>query len=67
MIFSIPWGHHKLIIDKCGMKQNKALFYVRQIVQNNWSRATLPPETSELAQEITKDPYSFDFLTLTTG
>ena len=30
-------------------------------------KATLPPETSELAQELTKDPYSFDFLTLTTG
>ena len=90
MIFSIPWGHHKLIIDKCGMEQNKALFYIRQTIQNNWSRAmllnfldtdlyerqgkaitnfkaTLPPETSELAQELTKDPYSFDFLTLTTG
>ena len=90
MIFSIPWGHHKLIIDKCGMEQNKALFYIRQTIQNNWSRAmllnfldtdlyerqgkaitnfkaTLPLETSELAQEITKDPYSFDFLTLTTG
>lgn len=90
IIFNIPWGHHKLIMDKCSMDQNKALFYVRQTIQNNWSRAmllnfldtdlyerqgkavtnfeaTLPPETSELAQEITKDPYSFDFLTLTTG
>lgn len=92
LIFSIPWGHHKLIIDRCGKEENldKAIFYVRQTVQNNWSRAmllnfldtdlyerqgkaitnfkaTLPPETSELAQEITKDPYSFDFLTLTVG
>ena len=92
LIFSIPWGHHKLIIDRCGKEENldKAIFYVRQTVQNNWSRAmllnfldtdlyerqgkaitnfkaTLPPETSELAQELTKDPYSFDFLTLTTG
>ena len=90
IIFNIPWGHHKLIMDKCSMDQNKALFYVRQTIQNNWSRAmllnfldtdlyerqgkaitnfkaTLPPETSELAQELTKDPYSFDFLTLTTG
>ena len=91
-IFRIPWGHHKLIIDRCGKEENldKAIFYVRQTVQNNWSRAmllnfldtdlyerqgkaitnfkaTLPPETSELAQELTKDPYSFDFLTLTTG
>lgn len=91
-ILDIPWGHHRLIIDKCGKKNDreKALFYVRQTIQNNWSRAmllnfldtdlyerqgkaitnfkaTLPPEQSELAQEITKDPYSFDFLTLTTG
>ncbi|MBO6237093.1 MAG: DUF1016 family protein, partial [Schwartzia sp.] len=70
--------------------RSKALFYVRQTIQNGWSRAmllnfldtdlyerqgkaitnfkaTLPPETSDLAQEITKDPYSFDFLTLTVG
>lgn len=91
-LFDIPWGHHRLIIDKCGKNGNrsKALFYVRQTIQNGWSRAmllnfldtdlyerqgkaitnfkaTLPQETSELAQEITKDPYSFDFLTLTVG
>jgi predicted nuclease of restriction endonuclease-like (RecB) superfamily len=29
--------------------------------------STLPPEQSELAQEITKDPYNFDFLTLTAN
>lgn len=32
----------------------------------NFSK-TLPPEQSELAQEITKDPYNFDFLTLTAN
>ena len=90
IIFDIPWGHHRNIMIKCQENLPKALFYVRQTVQNNWSRAmllnfldtdlyeqqgkaitnfkaTLPPETSELAQELTKDPYSFDFLTLTTG
>jgi predicted nuclease of restriction endonuclease-like (RecB) superfamily len=30
---------------------------------NNFSR-TLPPSTSDLAQQILKDPYNFDFLTL---
>lgn len=83
-IFAIPWGHHKLIIDKC----NKALFFVNQVLQNGWSRAvllnfldtdlferqgkaitnfsqTLPAIQSDLAQEITKDPYKFDFITLT--
>jgi predicted nuclease of restriction endonuclease-like (RecB) superfamily len=29
----------------------------------NFSR-TLPPETSDLAQQVLKDPYQFDFLTL---
>ncbi|MBN2895330.1 MAG: DUF1016 family protein [Campylobacterales bacterium] len=29
--------------------------------------ATLPPLQSDLAKEITKDPYNFDFLTLTQG
>jgi predicted nuclease of restriction endonuclease-like (RecB) superfamily len=32
---------------------------------NNFSR-TLPAEQSELAQQIIKDPYSFDFLSLTS-
>ena len=86
-VLLIPWGHNKLIMDKCGNDKEKALFYVRKTIENNWSRAvllnflgtnlferqgkavtnfaqTLPAEQSDLAQEITKDPYSFDFLTL---
>ena len=89
-IFDIPWGHHRFIMDKCGKDREKALFFVRQTIENGWSRAvllnfldtnlyerqgkaitnfqkTLPAVTSDLAQEITKDPYNFDFLTLTTG
>lgn len=87
LVFSIPWGHHKLIIDKCGKDQDKAKFYVQETVKNNWSRAvllnwldtdlyerqgkavtnfflTLPAPQSDLAQEITKDPYNFDFLSI---
>ena len=87
-VFAIPWGHHKLIIDKCKNNPQKALFFVNQVIQNNWSRAvllnfldtdlyerqgkaitnfkmTLPTVQSDLAQEITKDPYKFDFITLT--
>ena len=87
-IFAIPWGHHKLIIDKCNGNRRKALFFVNQVLQNGWSRAvllnfldtdlferqgkaitnfsqTLPAIQSDLAQEITKDPYKFDFITLT--
>lgn len=87
VIFQIPWGHNKLIIDKCKGNQNKALFFVHETLENNWSRAvllnfldtdlydrqgkavsnfklTLPKETSDLAQQLTKDPYNFDFLSL---
>lgn len=87
VIFRIPWGHNKLIIDKCKRDEKKALFYVKESLSNNWSRATLlnfldtnlyerhgkaisnfklslPAEKSDLAQEITRDPYDFDFLTL---
>lgn len=87
-LFAISWGHHKIIIDKCNGNPKKALFFVNQVIQNNWSRAvllnfldtdlyerqgkaitnfnlTLPAMQSDLAQEITKDPYKFDFITLT--
>lgn len=87
LIFCIPWGHNKLIIDKCKDNPDKAMFFVRQTIENNWSRAVLlnfldtdlyqrqgkaitnfskvlPAIQSDLAQEMTKDPYNFDFLTL---
>lgn len=83
-LFSIPWGHHRFIIDKCSSDARKALFYVRKTVENGWSRdvllniigtdlyersgkaltnftRTLPEATSELAQELAKDPYNFAF------
>lgn len=88
-IFRIPWGHIKLIIDKYHKSNDKdrALFYVRKTLQNNWSRAvlmnfldtdlydregqavtnfkdSLPKVQSDLAQQITRDPYNFDFLTI---
>lgn len=87
-IFSIPWGHHMLLIDKVKGNVEKALFYVHQTVLNGWSRnmllnfldtdlyerqgkalsnfkQTLPEETSDLAQELTKDPYDFAFTGIT--
>ncbi|MDR0566386.1 MAG: PDDEXK nuclease domain-containing protein [Prevotellaceae bacterium] len=87
-LFSIPWGHHRHIIDKFYQSPQKALFYVRKTRQNSWSRsvllnfigtdlyererkaitnfdATLPALQSDLAQEMTKDPYNFDFLAIT--
>ena len=86
-IFMIPWNHIKYILDKCGGNQAKALFYVRETIKNNWSRAvllnflgtdlyerkgkaitnfeaTLPRDGGDLARQITKDPYNFDFLVL---
>lgn len=88
-IFSIPWGHHKVLIDKFQNQPQKALFFVHQTVENGWSRdtllnfigtdlyerqgkaltnfkSTLPEETSDLAQELTKDPYNFAFTGITT-
>lgn len=87
-ITSIPWGHHTILIDKYLDNPEKALFYVRQTVQNGWSRnmllnfigtglyerqgkaltnfkQTLPNENSDLAQELTKDPYNFGFTGIT--
>lgn len=86
-LFSIPWGHHMQIIDKCKGDAEKAVFYVKQTITNNWSRNILlnqissdlysrhgkavsnfkermPSPQGELMQEITKDPYVFDFLSL---
>ncbi len=86
-LFKIPWGHHRAIIGKCKGDVEKAVFYVKQTIANNWSRnillnqisadlysrqgkavsnftELLPNPQGALAQEITKDPYVFDFLTL---
>ena len=40
-ILNVPWGHHKLILDKVKGDVDKALFFVNQIVENGWSRAML--------------------------
>ncbi len=40
-LFSTPWGHHRYIIDKCSTDSDKALFYVRQTLENGWSRDIL--------------------------
>lgn len=87
MLFSIPWGHHKRIMDKCSNKPAEALFYVYKTLEMNLSRDvlehlidtrliereghaitnfpdTLPVAESDLAQQITRDPYCFDFITI---
>ena len=40
-IFSIGWGHHKVLIDKYSKYPEKALFFVHQTVENGWSRDML--------------------------
>jgi predicted nuclease of restriction endonuclease-like (RecB) superfamily len=87
-IFRVPWGHHKLILDKVKGDVNKALFYINQTIENGWSRSlllnwidtgmyeragksltnfsvTIPNPSSDLAQELTKDPYNFAFAGVT--
>ena len=85
----MPWGHHKWLIDKCRHNIEKTVFFVRQTVENGWSRSmllnfigtdmferqgkaltnfkkTLPDTDSDLAQELTKDPYDFAFTGITS-
>lgn len=40
-IFAIPWGHHKVLIDRFEDEPQKALFYVAKTLEHSWSRATL--------------------------
>ena len=85
-LFSIPWGHHRYIIDKC-KNVDEALFFVNEVKENNWSRDVLlnfldtnlfkregkaitnfneqlPKEDGDLAKQIIKDPYNFDFISI---
>ncbi len=41
IVFCIPWGHIKVILDKCKDDRDKALFYVKKTLDNYWSRAVL--------------------------
>lgn len=84
IFFSIPWGHHIMIMQKC-KDMKSAIFYISQTVENNWSRSalewqiesnlyerqgkaisnfsqTLPVPQSDLAQQLTKDPYIIDVM-----
>lgn len=39
-VFSIPWGHHVVLMSKCHSLQ-EALFYIQKIIDGNWSRSVL--------------------------
>ncbi len=85
----LTWYHNLTILEKL-KSHDERLWYVRQAIENGWSRnvlviqiesglyrrqgkaitnfqATLPAPQSDLAQQILKDPYNFDFLTLATA
>jgi predicted nuclease of restriction endonuclease-like (RecB) superfamily len=86
LVANIPWGHNILLMEK--VKDLPArLWYMRQTIEQGWSRDTLaamikgkaherqggavsnfaarlPSPQSELARQLLKDPYVFDFLTL---
>lgn len=40
-IFAIPWGHHKIILDRYESEPMKALFYAAKTLEHSWSRAVL--------------------------
>lgn len=86
-IVNVPWGHIVLLMKKVNGNNEKALFYIRKTIENNWSRSvlscfldtnlyersqgkitnfkeTLPEVNSDLANELIKDPYNFNFLSM---
>lgn len=85
----IPWRHHVEIFTKA-KNINEAHFYIKETIENGWSRdtlalqiksqlhhrqgkaitnfkQTLPNPVSDLVQQTLKDPYIFDFLTLSNS
>ena len=85
-IFTIPWGHNAILIERLD-NTDVRLWYAHKAIENGWSRsmlenwirsnlhsrqgkavtnfhAILPKPDSDLANQSTKDPYIFDFLTL---
>jgi predicted nuclease of restriction endonuclease-like (RecB) superfamily len=86
VVGQIPWGHNLRILELVKTFPERE-WYIRQTIQNGWSRnvlvhqidsglyrrqgkaqtnftRTLPVPQSDLAQQVLKDPYNFDFLTL---
>ena len=85
-LMMVPWGHHRIIIDKCKTIE-KCLFYIRLAIEGNLSRNDLESRVlanvyernlntidnfsqalslvdKNIASQIMKDPYEFDFLAI---
>jgi predicted nuclease of restriction endonuclease-like (RecB) superfamily len=46
VFFTIPWGHHQVILDKSS-DISEAIFYLKKTLQNNWSRDVLKLEMKQ--------------------
>lgn len=62
-VTQVPWGHHLLILNKVN-EPKAALFYIRQIIEHNWSRSILTIHIEqnylrdrEKRSRISKTPY----------
>ncbi|MEQ1825326.1 MAG: PDDEXK nuclease domain-containing protein [Pirellula sp.] len=87
LLWSIPWFHHVVLMEKVKVLAARQ-WYMQQTIANGWSRniltlmidsrayeragravtnfeQMLPSPQSDLAKQTLKDPYIFDFLTLT--
>ena len=53
-VFMIPWGHIKVLIDKCHDNPKKFNFYINKVIENNWSRAVLLNFLMEYAMTLAK-------------
>lgn len=55
----VPWGHHRLIIDK-SKNLDAALFYIHKTVEGNWSRSVLENYLSaNLYEHIVEGDFQF--------
>ena len=59
ILCKIPWGHHITILSKCSSIK-EAQFYIKQTIQNNWSRNVLQIQIeSNLINRQEKAPNNF--------
>ena len=81
LVALLPWGHLRVLLDQLKDTASRE-WYLRAAVEYGWSRnvlvlqiksrlheregKALPPD-SDLAEQVLKDSYNFDFLTVTTA
>jgi predicted nuclease of restriction endonuclease-like (RecB) superfamily len=60
ILCKIPWRHHVAILGKCETPE-EALFYIRQTLENNWSRNVLEIQLeTKLIERHAKAPNNFE-------